>query len=81
VGAPGIDRAYVVYGNEDLGTIQLANVAMGLGGFALDGYSAGNSIASVGDMNGDGLDDLVVGAQLAGGAGMAYVVFGVPTSW
>ncbi|MEZ5827674.1 MAG: hypothetical protein R3D01_04500 [Hyphomicrobiales bacterium] len=49
-------------------------------GFRLDGIDAGDlsgqSVASAGDVNGDGFDDLIVGAALAGGAGETYVVFG-----
>ena len=41
----------------------------------------GYSVAGAGDVNGDGLADIVVGANLADGeeddAGRAYVVFGV----
>jgi VCBS repeat-containing protein len=41
---------------------------------ALD--NAGQSVASAGDVNGDGFADLIVGAPQGGDAGEAYVVFG-----
>ena len=43
--------------------------------------NAGASVAGAGDFNGDGFDDLVVGAPLegAGGAGAAYIVLGSAT--
>ncbi len=73
--------SYVVFGhaggfpaNVDLSSLNGAN------GFALSGVAAtdfsGISVASAGDVNGDGFADLIVGAQNAGGTGAAYVVFG-----
>ena len=64
--------------------IELASIN-GLNGFRLDGIDAndksGLSVASAGDVNGDGFADLIIGAYLAdpGGdidAGESYVVFG-----
>jgi hypothetical protein len=45
------------------------------------GMPAGHSVSSAGDVNGDGLDDLIVGARAADpsnklNAGKSYVVFG-----
>ena len=55
----------------------------GTNGFRLDGIDAGDysgiSVAGAGDVNGDGIDDLIVGARRPGGdsyAGESYVVFG-----
>jgi Ca2+-binding RTX toxin-like protein len=78
--------AYVVFGtasgfpaNLDLSTLD------GTNGFRLNGAefndNAGNSVASAGDVNGDGYDDLIVGAYLAdangvSNSGASYVVFG-----
>jgi hypothetical protein len=91
VGALGADpngiysgRTYVVFGKANADAVSLADVAQGTGGFALDGeiaYShSGCSVAGIGDINGDGLDDVIVGSSfdtLSGSSiGRAYVVFG-----
>ncbi|MCY1668978.1 VCBS domain-containing protein [Rhizobium sp. SL86] len=81
----GAGAAYVVYGTHTaLTTVNLDNVASGSGGFKIEGEGsfnyAGYSLADAGDINGDGIDDLVVSAygNQEGGttAGAAYVVFG-----
>ncbi|HEX8257656.1 MAG TPA: hypothetical protein VF589_08470, partial [Allosphingosinicella sp.] len=80
----GSGRSYVVFGrNGSFGpSIDLAALN-GSDGFALTGAAegdySGTSIASAGDVNGDGYDDLIVGANGAGAYdGAAYVVFGKP---
>jgi Ca2+-binding RTX toxin-like protein len=62
------------------GLIDLADLD-GANGFALVGIAgvdnSGSSVAGVGDINGDGIDDLVIGAYGAdGNIGESYVVFG-----
>jgi hypothetical protein len=84
-------RAYVVFGHADpFATIDLADIAAGIGGFVIHGQDAGDnagiSVSAAGDVNGDGFDDLIVGAYQAdgsgnarNGAGGAYVLFGSAT--
>ena len=85
--ASGVDagRSYVVFGKAGTAAMELASIAAGTGGFVINGQAAsdisGYSVASAGDVNGDGLADLIVGAQSsdpASGldAGRSYVVFG-----
>ncbi len=58
----------------------------GAGGFTLDfgiaseqaNANLGASVASAGDVNGDGYDDVIVGAPLYGGEGVAFVFLGSP---
>lgn len=40
------------------------------------GDNAGRSLSDVGDVNGDGFDDIIIGAGYAADGGSAYVVFG-----
>ena len=90
----GDDRAgesYVVFGKSsgfgaelDLATLN------GTTGFRLDGIDAadwsGNAVSSAGDVNGDGFDDLIIGARHGdpngdSDAGESYVVFGKSSSF
>jgi hypothetical protein len=84
----GRDQAgvsYVVFGKADPAPIDLGDVEVGVGGFAIHGIDphdgAGEAISGGGDINGDGLADLIVGAPNADpndtrNAGESYVVFG-----
>ncbi len=93
IGAAGVNinsvenvgRSYVVFGKIDSTVINLSSIVAGTGGFVINGdYSkgySGRSVSSAGDVNGDGLDDLIVGAASIGingniKVGKSYVVFG-----
>ena len=81
--------AYVIFGTASgfPGNIDVANLA-GTNGFkiaAANAYDAvGTSVANAGDINGDGIDDLIVGARgvdsNGSNAGAAYIVFGKNTA-
>ncbi len=89
IGAIGGDgyagETYVVFGAAGGwgATFDLASLN-GANGFRLDGIDAGDwsgySVAGAGDVNGDGFDDVIVGAMRAD-AGETYVVFGAASGW
>ena len=90
LGSPDEDRAFVIFGSNDNfnTTIDVSDLDGG-NGFALVGQTDTNtgwSVSGTGDINGDGMDDLVVSAPLADPAGKAdagrvYVVYGRATSF
>ncbi|MEM7016330.1 MAG: integrin alpha [Pseudomonadota bacterium] len=95
IGAPvadgeqaGAGAAYVVFGSEQLtnlnSPIDLSNLD-GTNGFAIHGAQTGDntgiSVAFAGDINRDGIGDMLIGANAADpngieGAGRAYIIFG-----
>jgi len=84
-------ESYVVFGNSSTAgfgsRLELSNLN-GVDGFTLKGSSgsrAGRSLSGAGDVNGDGLDDLVIGAYRTNvngvdDAGQSYIIFGVSNS-
>ena len=79
-------QSYVVFGsNSGFGAGLSLSTLDGSNGFAINGIaegdSSGSSVSSAGDVNGDGFDDLIIGAICAdpngiNAAGQSYVVFG-----
>ncbi len=83
-------RSYLVFGKTDSNAIDLSNIANGSGGFVINGQEGGNrggnsgsSVSNAGDVNGDGLADLIIGAPFFlpsgngnGWSGSSYLVFG-----
>jgi hypothetical protein len=58
-------KSFVVFGKKDnRDVVNLSAIESGTGGFAINGENSndfsGYSVSSAGDVNGDGLDDLIV---------------------
>ena len=92
IGAPkaagGLGETYVVFGFDDTSTSTIELSALnGTTGFKLTGNGvndySGRALSS-GDINGDSIDDIIIGAPYGGGAntaGQTYVVFGKTTAF
>jgi FG-GAP repeat len=93
--ATGVDRAavqnvgavYVIFGSDappasiDITTLNGSNGFRISSGSAIANTNLGSFVRGVGDVNGDGVDDLLLGTTLGlSGTGAAYVVFGKPNT-
>ena len=90
-------RGYVVFGKTTNTAITLSDITNGTGGFVVNGQNASDLLgysvpitsgasgasgaSGIGDINGDGLADVALGAPNAnGGAGRTYIIFGKSTN-
>ena len=95
IGAPGADNegrgdsgsSYVIYGAATLTDVDLAALTASEG-FRINGAApfdqSGSSVAGAGDVDGDGRDDIIIGAPGAdnegrGDSGSSYVIYGAAT--
>src|SRR5204863_298538 len=81
----GSGQSYVVFGSKGgFGANFNLSTLNGTNGFAINGINPsdqlGDSVSSAGDINGDGIDDLIIGAYYASPkgyrSGQSYLVFG-----
>jgi hypothetical protein len=84
VGDPSSSKAYIVFGKTGTGNVDVANLNSASTGFQiLAGQTwnsnTGYSVSGAGDINGDGLADIIVGTSglnLGGDTTNIYVVYG-----
>ena len=76
-------RSYIIFGDTSLGDNGIFNLSSlnGMNGFKLDGENigdfSGRVVSSAGDINGDGVTDILIGAYgHANFTGRTYVLFG-----
>jgi hypothetical protein len=84
-GRNGAGQSYVVFGSRSFSPLLDLRDLNGSNGFAINGIErrsrSGASVKGAGDINGDGIADLIIGAETASpnannAAGQSYVVFG-----
>jgi hypothetical protein len=82
----GAGRSFVVFGRSSGfgNTFNLSSLNGG-NGFAINGINegdlSGTAVSDAGDINGDGFDDLIIGAPFANSRGQSYVIFGRRTGF
>ncbi|MBC2776533.1 FG-GAP repeat protein [Parasphingopyxis marina] len=78
-------ESYIIFGSGSSFSANFALTSLdGTNGFRIDGIDpgdqSGSAVSSAGDINGDGFDDIIIGADRAGSgggfAGESYVIFG-----
>ncbi|MBE9218357.1 DUF4114 domain-containing protein [Dolichospermum flos-aquae] len=75
---------YLLFGSKEGFDLTLNPSTFGTKGFVINGDQAGDqsgrSVSNIGDINGDGVDDLAIGAPFSGingdNSGAAYIIFG-----
>lgn len=81
-GGSSAGAAFIIFGPTSMSSVNLSTADVELIGEAASDY-AGHSVAAAGDVNGDGCDDVLVGAYYndnsVSNAGTAYLIYGKST--
>ncbi len=89
IGVPGANASYLIYGGEGLSATMDLSALGSADGLVINGAIpesfSGYSVSWVGDVNGDGFGDILIGAPTEADvsptfSGSGYVVFGKPRS-
>jgi hypothetical protein len=84
IGAPDAEgfkgAAYIIFGSESkFSSVFDVSTLNGTNGFKISGLSSGDnlglSVSNIGDLNGDGFNDVVIGSEPTS-IGKAYIIFG-----
>jgi hypothetical protein len=72
------DRAYVIYGKSNAAAVAISSGNIDPGnGFKISGVASfGRAVSSAGDVNGDGLADVMISSRSEGAGGTVYVLYG-----
>ena len=85
-GISGRGKVYIIFGKPSgwAKNVSLANADASFLGETVADY-AGDCVNSLGDVNGDGYDDIIIGAanndEGGSSAGQAYIIFGKASGW
>ncbi|MDB9525842.1 integrin alpha [Oscillatoria sp. CS-180] len=80
IGERDAGKTYILFGSASVGNAGSFDVRNldGSNGFVADGggFSAGGTARSAGDINGDDISDIIIGADRLGGTGGGYIIYG-----
>jgi hypothetical protein len=83
----GMSQGYLVYGQPDngalplTGSLELHNVGAEVAGVIFHGITGELAVSGAGDVNGDGIDDILIGSgRVNSNRGQNYLVYGQPDS-
>ena len=76
-----LEQSYMIFGSKAGFTSPFSLLSLnGVNGFTINGTNSydgfGASVSGAGDVNGDGIDDIIMGAPTYNHTGQSYVIYG-----